>query len=84
MTMFKAWVLSCEQLGPTLIVATRVIPAFAEATVLLMGIHSLTWRRFLPSLVVSNVISLAYLWFGDVADEWLPPALLVSAVVPLG
>jgi uncharacterized membrane protein YdjX (TVP38/TMEM64 family) len=73
-----------ERFGPSLIVATRAIPAFAEAAVLLMGMHSLSWRRFLPGLLISNVlIAFAYSWFGDVADDWLAPALCLSAVVPI-
>ena len=34
--------------GPSVLVVTRALPVFAEASVLLVGIERLAWRRFLP------------------------------------
>jgi uncharacterized membrane protein YdjX (TVP38/TMEM64 family) len=74
------------RLGPGLIVVTRAVPVFAEASVLLLGINRLAWRRFLPALCASNLgIALAYAAFGDVAGRhaWLPLALAISVAAPL-
>jgi uncharacterized membrane protein YdjX (TVP38/TMEM64 family) len=75
------------RLGPGLIVLTRAVPVLAEASVLLLGINQLQWRRFLPALLASNLgIALAYAAFGDLAGEhaWLPLALGISLAAPLG
>jgi uncharacterized membrane protein YdjX (TVP38/TMEM64 family) len=74
------------RLGPGLIVLTRAVPVLAEASVLLLGINQLAWRRFLPALLASNLgIALAYAAFGDLAGEhaWLPLALGISLAAPL-
>jgi membrane protein DedA with SNARE-associated domain len=52
-----------------------------------MGIHGLSWRRFLIPVLLSNLgISLGYTLFGAVAQQqqWLPVALGVSICVPIG
>lgn len=72
--------------GPALLVAARAVPVLAEASVLLMGVHRLAWRRFLPAVAASNFgIALAYCAFGALAarHEWLPLALGLSAALPL-
>jgi uncharacterized membrane protein YdjX (TVP38/TMEM64 family) len=74
------------RLGPGLVVVTRAVPVLAEASVLLLGINQLEWRRFLPALFASNLgIALAYAAFGDLAGEhaWLPLALGISLAAPL-
>lgn len=74
-----------ERYGPMVLVLTRAVPVFAEASVLMVGIHHLPWRRFLPPVFLSNLgIALAYAVFGDVAErhQWLPAALAVSIAVP--
>ena len=38
-----------DRYGPFVLVLTRAMPVFAEATVLIAGIHQLAWRRFLPA-----------------------------------
>lgn len=79
--------LLAARLGPGLIVVTRAVPVLAEASVLLLGVNRLAWRRFLPALCASNLgIALAYAAFGDVAGEhaWLPLALGISVAGPLG
>lgn len=72
--------------GPMVLVLTRALPVFAEASVLIAGIHRLSWRRFLPAIVLSNFgIAIAYAAFGDYAErnQWLPLALAVSISVPV-
>jgi uncharacterized membrane protein YdjX (TVP38/TMEM64 family) len=74
------------RLGPGLVVFTRAVPVLAEASVLLLGINQLEWRRFLPALFASNLgIALAYAAFGELAGEhaWLPLALGISLAAPL-
>ena len=75
-----------EQYGPLVLVLARAVPVFAEASVLIVGIHRLSWRRFLPAVALSNLgISVAYAAFGDIAKEhqWLPLALGVSVAIPV-
>ena len=75
-----------DRYGPVFLVLARGVPVFAEASVLLLGMHSLAWRRFLPAVVASNLgIALAYSAFGTIAaqHEWLPLALGISVSVPL-
>lgn len=72
--------------APLVLVLARGVPVFAEATVLLLGMQRLSWRRFLPPVLLANLgISLAYSAFGDVAREyqWLPIALAVSVALPV-
>jgi len=75
-----------DAFGPAVLVLTRAVPVFAEASVLLTGIHRLAWRRFLPAVLLSNLgVALAYATFGDYAQQhqWLPLALAVSIAVPV-
>ncbi|MBT4692993.1 MAG: hypothetical protein HOB73_06595 [Planctomycetaceae bacterium] len=73
--------------GPIFLVLARGVPVVAEASILLMGIHRLSWRRFLIPVLLSNFgISLGYTLFGAFAKEhhWFPVALGVSICVPIG
>ena len=73
--------------GPIFLVLARGVPVVAEASILLMGIHRLSWRRFLIPVLLSNFgISLGYTLFGAVAQQhhWFPVALGVSICVPIG
>jgi uncharacterized membrane protein YdjX (TVP38/TMEM64 family) len=75
-----------DQYGPSVLVLTRAMPVFAEASVLIAGIHRLSWRRFLPAVLLSNLgIAIAYAAFGDYAErhQWLPLALGVAIAVPV-
>ncbi len=77
---------SSRRFGPLILVIARGVPVFAEASVLLMGVHGLAWRRFLTPVLLSNFgIALAYSAFGTVAKEyqWLPLALGVSIALPV-
>lgn len=75
-----------DRYGPLVLVLAWAMPVFAEAGVLISGIHQLSWRRFLPAVVLSNFgIALAYAAFGDYAErhECLPLALGVAIVLPV-
>lgn len=75
-----------DRVGPLVLVLTRAVPILAEASVLLLGIHRLAWRRFLPPITLSNLgIALAYSAFGSVAQRhnWLPQALAVAVGMPV-
>jgi uncharacterized membrane protein YdjX (TVP38/TMEM64 family) len=78
--------LAAARYGPALLVLARAVPVLAEASVLLMGVHRLAWRRFLPAVAAANLgIALAYCAFGAIAarHQWLPLALGLSAAVPI-
>lgn len=75
------------RLGASLLILTRALPILAEATVLLLGVQRLPWRKFWPPVLLSNLgIAIAYAWMGSQAaeNEWLPYALAVSVALPLG
>jgi uncharacterized membrane protein YdjX (TVP38/TMEM64 family) len=75
-----------DRYGPVFLVLARGVPVFAEASVLLLGLERLSWRRFLPAVAASNLgVALAYSAFGTFASqhEWLPLALGVSVALPL-
>ena len=72
--------------GPFVLALVRAVPVFAEASVLIVGIHGLSWKRFLPAVLISNfVIALAYSISGHLAKEyqWLPLALGVAVALPI-
>jgi uncharacterized membrane protein YdjX (TVP38/TMEM64 family) len=76
-----------EKYGAILIVLTRALPILAEATVLLMGLNQLSWRRFLLPTILANLgIALGYSIFGEVAaeQEWLLIASAISVALPFG
>jgi uncharacterized membrane protein YdjX (TVP38/TMEM64 family) len=78
--------LLAERFGPALLVLGRGVPVLAEATVLLVGMHGLSWRLFLPPVLLSNLgLALAYAVFGRIAEkhQWLPLALAVSIAIPV-
>ncbi|GAB4151049.1 MAG: hypothetical protein Tsb009_26210 [Planctomycetaceae bacterium] len=75
-----------QRYGPAAIVVTRALPILAEACVLLMGATRLSWRRFLPPLMIANfVISITYAVFGVffAESDAQPVAIAASALVPL-
>jgi len=72
--------------GPLVLVLCRALPLLAEASVLLLGVHRLPWRKFLPAVMLSNLgVSAAYAGLGDLAaqKQWLPFALGLSGALPL-
>lgn len=75
-----------DRYGPLLLVLGRGVPVLAEASVLLLGMHGLSWRRFLPPTLLANLgLALAYAVFGEVAERnaLLPLALAVSVALPV-
>jgi len=75
-----------QRFGPRILVITRALPVLAEASVLLLGTTQLSWRRFLPPVMLANLgIALAYSILGHFGREqntlfWV---LLASIAVPL-
>ena len=72
--------------GPLVLVLTRAMPVFAEASILIAGIHRLSWKRFLPAVLLSNLgVAVAYSAFGDYAEkhQWLPLALGIAVAIPV-
>lgn len=72
--------------GPFALILTRALPILAEACVLMLGASRLSWRRFLPALLGSNlVLALTYsacgVWFRESAS--LPIAIVASGAIPL-
>jgi uncharacterized membrane protein YdjX (TVP38/TMEM64 family) len=75
-----------QRYGPIVLVVTRALPVLAEASVLLMGIHLLPWKKFLPAILLSNLgIAVAYAAFGTFAQqhEWLALAMGISVALPV-
>ena len=75
-----------DRYGPLVLVLTRAMPVFAEASVLMAGIHQLAWPRFLSAICLSNLgLAIAYATFGDYAErnQWLPLALAISVALPV-
>jgi uncharacterized membrane protein YdjX (TVP38/TMEM64 family) len=75
-----------QRFGPSIIVLTRGLPILAEASVLLLGMKRMPWRRFLPPLLLSNLgLSLVYAIFGDLAAQFDATllALGVSILLPV-
>ena len=75
-----------DRYGPGVLILTRAVPVLAEASVLLLGVHRLSWRRFLPPVLLSNLgLAVAYSFFGDYAQthEWLPLGLAVAVALPV-
>ena len=72
--------------GVWLVLLTRPLPVLAEAGVLLVGTLQMSWRAFLPALVLSNtLISTTYAALGYYASEhdWLVVALCVAIALPV-
>jgi membrane protein DedA with SNARE-associated domain len=75
-----------RRLGPPALLVTRALPILAEACVLLVGVGGLTWRRFLPPVIVGNVVvSFAYAACGRyfAGSRAMPWVIIASGTVPL-
>lgn len=75
-----------QRYGAAALIATRPVPVFAEACVLLVGVSRMPWGRFMPALLVSNlVVSAVYSACGALAREQdaVLFAVLTAALVPL-
>jgi uncharacterized membrane protein YdjX (TVP38/TMEM64 family) len=72
--------------GPSIVVMTRALPVLAEAAVLLAGVTQLSWRWFLPAVMLSNLgIAVVYSALGSMARTQgeLPLALAASIALPI-
>jgi uncharacterized membrane protein YdjX (TVP38/TMEM64 family) len=72
--------------GPWILVATRALPVLAEAAVLFLGATRLSWRQFLPAVMLSNLgIAAVYSVLGHYARSQgeLPLALAASIALPV-
>jgi membrane protein DedA with SNARE-associated domain len=72
--------------GVWMLIATRPLPLLAEAAVLLAGLSELSWRWFLPCVMLSNFgIALVYSILGRLAyaQGQLLLALAASIALPL-
>ena len=72
--------------GPWILVATRALPVLAEAAVLFLGATRLSWRQFLPAVILSNLgIAAVYSVLGHYARSQgeLPLALAASIALPV-
>ncbi|MGD9719806.1 MAG: TVP38/TMEM64 family protein [Pirellulales bacterium] len=75
-----------ERVGRWVLIVTRPLPILAEAAVLLVGTTDMSWRRFLPPVLWSNLgIALVWAAFGQMASSFgeLPLALGASIALPL-
>ena len=75
-----------DRYGAIVLIVTRGVTILAEASVLVMGVHRMRWRSFLPPVMLSNLgIAWAYSAFGDVAEQhhWLPLALGIAIALPV-
>lgn len=75
-----------QQYGQALLVIGRGVPVVAEASVLLLGMHGLSWRKFLPPVLLANLgLSVAYALFGKWTEDHggLPVAIGFSIAMPV-
>lgn len=75
-----------ERHGVAALVLTRALPILAETCVLFLGTGRMTWRRFLPAMLVSNgLLALVYASCGAYFREsaGFPVAIVVSGALPL-
>lgn len=74
------------RLGPAVLAIGRGVPVIAEATVLWMGLHQLSWKRFLPPVLGANLfLSFVYASLGIYAEQiaGLPLALALAIAIPV-
>jgi membrane protein DedA with SNARE-associated domain len=70
--------------GAWTVVATRALPVLAEAAVFVVGLTELSWRRFLPAMMLSNLgIALVYALLGHFARSQGALALALAASIAL-
>ena len=75
-----------ERYGPVALVVTRPLPILAEACVLVVGTTGLSWRRFLPPVLLSNIlVSATYAAAGAYFRERgaFSSAIVLSGTIPL-
>jgi uncharacterized membrane protein YdjX (TVP38/TMEM64 family) len=70
--------------GAWTVAMTRALPVLAEAAVFVVGLSELTWRRFLPAMMLSNLgIALVYALLGHFARSQGALALALAASIAL-
>ena len=77
---------ACTQQGVWMLFLSRPLPILAEACALLVGALQMSWKQFLPTIVLSNLLVAAtYSALGQQAADygWLPIALCASVALPL-
>ena len=72
--------------GVSALLLTRALPILAEACVLMLGATRLSWRHFVPPMLVSNgLLALTYsacgAWFKE--SNAFPMAIVASGAIPL-
>jgi uncharacterized membrane protein YdjX (TVP38/TMEM64 family) len=75
-----------QRYGAWILIVTRALPVLAEAAVLFLGATRLSWRQFLPPVMLSNLgIAAVYSVLGHVARAQgeLPLALAASIALPV-
>ena len=75
-----------DRYGSVILIAARGLPILAEASVPVVGVHGMSWRRFLGPVCVANLlIAVAYSYLGHYAqeNEFLPAALALSVALPV-
>jgi uncharacterized membrane protein YdjX (TVP38/TMEM64 family) len=75
-----------ERYGSLLLLLARGVPVLAEASVLWLGMHQLSWSQFWwPVLGGNLVLAVVYCTLGEIAaeQEWLPIALVASLALPI-
>jgi len=75
-----------DRQGARLIALTRALPVLAEASVLVLGAARLSWKKFLPVTMLSNLgLSAVYAAFGALSrDAGVElTALIASMALPL-
>ena len=75
-----------QDYGVWMLIVTRPLPLLAEAAVLLTGVSGLSWRWFLPCVMLSNLgIALVYSILGRMAfaQGHLLLALVASIALPI-
>jgi len=71
-----------RRFGPLVLVLARPVPVLAEASVLFLGTTTLSWRRFLAPVGLSNLgIAAVYAALGHAVP--LPMALAAAIALPL-
>ena len=77
---------ACAEHGVWMLILTRPLPILAEACALLVGALQMTWRQFLSTVTISNLlIAATYAILGQQATNygWLPTAVCASVALPL-
>jgi len=71
-----------QRFGPSLVIVMRPVPVLAEASVLWLGATGLSWRAFLPPLLLANLaFAVVFVTLGALLPQ--AAAIPIAIVVPL-